>query len=256
MELKGFLLGLVFSMGTFASKNGLGLRYIFYTNSIRLRKKYLFILGYCIVYAGIFLFLMWILQDIDFLKYIEVVQQYLRSDMLLYGILVVLHVMWGVYLLREDLDKENKNWELALIILPCPVCLLVIMLNISFLFSLFPQRGLEIAFGAWTGFVGFSLLSTWLLGLFVSRIQSPPELAVGSAMLCVSLFFLLSLLLIPQIDKLEEVYKLISYQDKNIPVKSEQVAILVTLVLTAFTTGFLRTRKKIKGFHLWLSEHS
>jgi predicted transporter len=256
MELKALILGLVFSLGIFALKNGLGLHYLLQAHLARSKRKILAVLGYCLTYAVIFLIAWWVLQRLDLLGHIQLLQQLLESGMLLHGILAGLLIIWGLYLLKNDLSGERKSRGWLPLVLPCPVCLVVIFFNISFLLSFFPQAGVSLALATWAGFIAVSLLTAWVLkwGMVLFRIS--PEFFLGGAMLGIASFFLLSIIVMPQFGQLEEIYGLASYESNKPNIKTDHLAFLIAFLLAVFTLGFISANRKRKGFRLWMSERS
>ncbi len=256
MELKALILGLAFSLGIFALKNGLGMHYLLQARLLRIRTKIIAVLSYCLAYAVIFLFAWWVLQQLDLQGHVQILQQLLQSGMLLHGILAGLLILWGLYLLKNDLHGKRKSWGWLPLVFPCPVCLVVIFFNISFLLSFFPQAGVSLALATWAGFIAFSLLTAWVLEWGMAYFRISPELFLGGAMLGIASFFLLSIIVMPQFSQLEEIYGLASYPGKEPNMKTDHAALLVTFLLAVFTLGFVTARRKSKGFSLWKSERS
>lgn len=256
MELKALILGLVFSLGIFALKNGLGMHYLLQARLLRVRTKIIAVLSYCLTYAVIFLLAWWVLQRLDLLSHIQILQQLLESGMLLHGILAGLLILWGLYLLKNDLSGERKSWGWMPLVLPCPVCLVVIFFNISFLLSFFPQAGVSLALATWAGFIAVSLLTAWVLKWGMAFFRISPEFFLGGAMLGIASFFLLSIIVMPQFGQLEEIYGLASYEGNKPNIKTDHSPLLVAFMLAVFTIGFVTAHHKRKGFYLWKSERS
>lgn len=256
MELKALILGLTFSLGIFALKNGLGLHYLLQARLVRLRMKILTLLGYCLIYALIFLLVWWVLQRLDLLGHIQLLQRLFQSGMLLHCILAGLLSLWGFYLLKNNLSRRKKSWGWMLLIFPCPVFLMVIFFNISFLLSYFPQAGVSLTLAAWAGFITVSLVSAWFLKWGMALFRISPESFLGGAMLGIASFFLLCIIVMPQFSKLGEIYGLASYQGKKQDMKLDHAALIIPFFLAVFTLGFVSARRKIKGFYLWKSERS
>ena len=256
MEFKALILGLAFSLGLFGLKNGLGLHYLLQAKLAGLWSRFAALLAYCLAYGLIFFLAWWILKQLEVLRHIQALQQLLQSGMLLHTILAGLLLFWGLYLLKSDLSGNCRSWGWVPLVCPCPVCLMVIFFNISFLLSFFPQAGPSLPLATWAGFSALSLLTAWLMSRATSFFRVAPESFLGGAMLGIASFYLLSVIVMPQFGQLEEIYGLASYQEEEPAVKAEHGILLTALFVALFTAGFVQTRTKIKGFRLWQSERS
>jgi len=256
MEFKALILGLAFSLGLFGLKNGLGLHYLLQAKLAGLWSRFAALLAYCLAYGLIFFLAWWILQQLEVLRHIQALQQLLQSGMLLHTILAGLLLFWGLYLLKSDLSGNCRSWGWVPLVCPCPVCLMVIFFNISFLLSFFPQAGPNLPLATWAGFSALSLLTAWLMSRATSFFRVAPESFLGGAMLGIASFFLLSIIVMPQFGQLEEIYGLASYQGKKQNIQTDHAALLIAFLLAVFTLGFVTAHRKSKGFCLWKSERS
>ena len=247
MEMKALILGLSFSLGIFALKNGLGLHYFFTTSRGRVQKILLVIGLYVLIYAGFFLLSWWVLQEVAILDHFQTFLQAIRSGMLIHFLLAVLLAVWGLVLLTSSRSGAPKSWGWLPLVIPCPVCALVIFFNVSILLAFFPQAGVMPMIFGWAGFVSLGLGSALLLQLMFSRFETSPESILGGVMLAIAAFFVLSVLVMPQFSRMDEIYRLASYQGEASLVKPAQAAGLAAFVPAVFAVGFITKRKTIKG---------
>jgi predicted transporter len=244
MEFKALILGLVFSLGIFAVKNGVGLHYLLQASLRCTRDKAIVLTSYATVYAGIFLLAWWGLQRLTLLNHFQALQHVLRSGMLMHVLLSGMLIIWGLLLLIRDKGGKTAAWGWAPLVLPCPVCALVIFLNVSLLLSLYPDAGLAVLAGAWAGFVGLGIGIAIVFRLLTRQGSERPETMLGGAMLTIAAFFLLTVVLMPQFGQLDEIYRLASYESEKPPVTPEQVLALTGSIVGLFGAGFWVGNKK------------
>lgn len=247
MEFKTLILGLAFSLGIFALKNGLGLHYLLMTNRGRAQKILLVFGLYVLVYAGIFSLSWWVLQKVAILDHFQTFLQVMRSGMLIHLLLAALLTVWGMVLLTSKQIRPTTSWGWVPLVMPCPVCALVIFFNVSLLLAFFPQAGIQPLILVWAGFSGLGLCSALLLALLLRRIGTSPESVLGSAMIFLAAFFVLSVIVMPQISRLDAIYSLASYQGEPPLVSPVQAVAAAALTLTAFAVGFAIKRQALKG---------
>ncbi len=244
MELKALILGLAFSLGIFAIKNGLGLCYLLQARLGRTRDKAIALSIYAALYAGLFLFAWWILQQLTLIKHFQALQHVLRSGMLVHVLLAGLLIIWGLLLLIRDRGGKAAVWGWAPLVLPCPVCALVIFLNVSLLLSLYPDAGFAALAGTWGGFVGLGIGTAIVFSLITRQGNRRPEALLGGAMLAIAAFFVLAVVLMPQFAQLDEVYRLASYETEKTTATMKQILGISGCGVVLFTAGFWAEYKR------------
>lgn len=243
MELKSLLLGLFFSVGIFAVKSGIGL-YYFWGWKKGLKSKLGLLCLFGVIYYFIFMVSSHILEKIDFLKYFETVQNFLKTGMLIHILMAGLLLIWGVALLKRQRGDRKKTYGWALLAVPCPVCVTVIFFTVAFLLSYFPDSGDAAVLSAYAGFVGINLLTMILLGFWQTRSNSTPESLLGTAMLIIAAYFFLSVIIMPQFGDLDKIYRLAQYKGENQMMNIKHTVFLYVLIAASFTVGFLSMRRK------------
>jgi len=256
MEYKALILGLAFSLGIFALKNGLGLHYVLKTSQARVRSKVLGLCAYALLYAVLFALSFWGLEQVNLLNHFQTLQEVMRSGMLIHALLAGLLLVWGWILLSRTTTGSHRSLGWIALVMPCPVCALVIFFNVSLLLAFFPQAGMTSLVLVWAGFVGTGLVTALLLTLLFPVFKTSPESLLGGAMVSMAAFFLLSVMVMPQFSQLDEIYSLASYPGEKSQVSPAQAAGLAVIVLTAFAVGCAVHKHRSKGFRPWLSERS
>ena len=241
MELKSLILGVFVSVAVFALKSGGGLAYVFlkFPGVLpRLWISLLFAAGYGIVFGAA----AYLLHAVDLTGHPDLLQDFFKSGMTLHFLLAGLLLFWGVSLLRQNKtrhpSKISHSW-IALVV-PCPVCFSVILLSLGFLTALYPDQPLVFA-GLYAGFIGVSLCVA-IAGTAIIRNSGSAETALGILMLFIALYFLLSVIVIPQFADLDRIYRISGTED---PIRfSPEKAVLAVLSVAALAAGFFNPFKR------------
>jgi len=247
MELKTLFIGIVFAMGIFAVKSGVGLRYLL-TCKAGLKAKLFSLFLYILVYLTMFMLAAYILQRVDIIAYFETIQRWLRSGMLVHVIMASGLMLWGLYLLKGDgrLERDSYGWVALLV--PCPICVTVIFISLSFLISYYPDAGYLAPLAAYLAFMGIVAVTIIAMTLWGWGIgfAGNSESTMGAAMMMISAYFFLSVLIMPQFANLDKIYRLAAYQSEVIATPFGQVLTLILVVTLFFFGGFLSIARKCK----------
>ncbi len=250
MELKTLFIGIVFAMAIFAVKSGIGIHYLL-TRKEKGKSRLVFLSFYALVYLFLFLSCAYIIHMIDIISYFETLQRFLKYGMVLHVLMAAGLLVWGVLLLRSS-GKSNKGkhaW-MALIV-PCPVCLTVIFLSLSFLISYFPDAVHVASILTYLAFMGIVLATIIIMTLWQNNARGTPELTIGTAMVLISIYFLLSIIILPQFGNVGRVYRLAAYQGETQIVGSNELLLLTSVIAAFFVWGFIRMTKKLKARQQW-----
>ncbi|WDP91013.1 MAG: hypothetical protein HUN04_15450 [Desulfobacter sp.] len=265
MELKSLVLGLVMSMGAFALKSGAGMGYLMADGRkwpVQAGRTLAFAAGY----GAVFLLSWGILSHVDLTAHLADFTLLFKSGMTLHLILAVLVMAWGAGLLGAagkggdegqipgppDAQPSNarptKAWPsrarpsrawMALAV-PCPVCFAVILLSSGFLAALYPGQT-RVFIWLYLGFVSSAIGAA----LLVSRAaRGRAENLLGTIMVYISGYFILSVLLVPQWADLGRIYRISLSHSVGAAGPAVSWAGLVILILLAFCLGFFRAPEK------------
>lgn len=174
--------------------------------------------------------------------------------------------LWGLFLLKSAPDNNcgrgSRGW-LALII-PCPVCLSVILMSAAGLALYFPDHsgqalaGLFVAFALLACVSGLVLIlgrkpnhqseSDRLEGKFVEPDQPGGdwEQTLGLAMMLMAAYFIISALVIPQFADISKVYRLAAYAGEDRGVEPRTAWLTSVAILGLLGLGYWRTKRKYK----------
>jgi predicted transporter len=249
MIYKSLILGVLFSIGIFAVKSGVGIAYVL--GQKKRKRDILFVLLlYILAYGALFGIAAWALPRIDPAGHLAAIQAFIGSGMIVHLALAAVMMIWGVVLLKghkpsSTIDSgRSRAW--LILALPCPVCMTVILFSSAFLITCFPDHPQITVFALYLAFIVVGLASMGLVGRVLACTMLSSEAFLGSAMLLVATYFLLSVTVMPQFGDLDKVYRLACCPgDGSSPRQSHLMGMIVVTVL-AFGAGFGGTIKKLR----------
>lgn len=190
MAYRGLIIGLLFSIGIFAVKSGVGMAYALARQPRRTAKAGL--LGvFALAYLLVFAVSAFLLIRIDLINHLAAIRAFIQTGMLVHLAMAVLLAVWGVLLLGNGRRCGQKTRGWLMLVMPCPVCIMVIFLSSGFLITCFPDASV-IAVAALFGiFILIHLLTTGLVAAYGTGRDDPPEFLLGGAMLLMAVYFLI-----------------------------------------------------------------
>lgn len=252
-ELCSLLLGLGFSTGIFAFKSAVG-QYYYLTLQKKHSSKLIFLSLSLAGYSAIFLLSFYLISNFEVFKCAEYFQNFLRAGMSIHILVAFGLLAWGIYLIRANrsaacqIERKSRAWMLLAI--PCPVCASAIFLVCAFMMSLFPEMKMKTALFPLIFFVAVNLSVTAALLFYERKFSRTPEHITGRMMIFVALYFFIIILLLPNFQNIERIYRISLGNGKA--VSGDPRLIWVVLAIVAiFVTGFLfeyfNKRKKAYG---------
>ncbi len=256
MELKTLILGLFVSFAAFALKAGGGLAYLFSTRETAKDRAFAAAL-FALVYALVFFLAGLILSGIDLTAHMDQFQTFFKSGMFMHFALALLLIIWGARLVstpgksgnalqgvRQDKrgtksvapgepHSTTRGW--IPLVIPCPVCFTVILLSVAFLHILYPGHP-GLLWALYLFFVLVSLGVAWPLSFAMDRFS--PEPMLGTLMLYLSAYFLLTIFMVPAFSDLDKIYR-ISLPDAQAGSISTKGLMLACGALAAVVIGFV-----------------
>ena len=212
MEIKSLILGLMFSVGVFALKVGLGLQYYRSSHPARVGKIIVEI-AWLLTYGLVFAVAALLVNHLNLGDHYELLMHIIRGGMMIHLAMFGLLVVWGLSLVKRTKPgaKPTRGW--VALVFPCPVCLTVILFSVAFLAVYAPEHIYESVLLLFLVFAGLTLVGRLL---FVSTGPNhSPEIRLGFAMIAIAAYFLLSVIVMPQFAELDNVYGLASYSGKQ-----------------------------------------
>lgn len=242
MAYRSLILGMIFSIGIFAAKGGMGMA--FGTMGYRFRSKAAGMAAFALIYGLVFLGAGLVLVYLDVLAHLTAIQGFIQSGMMIHVTMAALMTIWGLVLLKKKADPNKRSRGWLLLVVPCPVCASSILFSAAFFLSLFPERPVWTLTELYLAFVLISLIAMILAHVFLTKTQSgdarSPESLLGGAMLLISAYFIVSVTVMPHVGDLSSVYRLAGYRS-TASAPDIKVSIITALVLAlAFGWGCFR----------------
>jgi predicted transporter len=243
------------SVLAFSFKTGLGWAYLFL--SLKPGRRLWPSLAIFFLYAAIFLSVMAVIRRINLLAHYQALSPLWENGLLLHWLVAAFIFLWGFALLRARPSPNPSSCHGGLsrgylaLILPCPVCLSVILMALACLSLYFPEKAYISAFLLFLSFVGLALISGLLL--ILGRDGRNLESSLGQAMMLIASYFMVSALIMPNFGSISRIYRLAAYgADQGAPLgnlpswNSPSGLGLGLLSLGLALLGFLRARKKAR----------
>ncbi len=236
MLLKSLVLGLIFSLGIFALKVGLGVYY--FTNGVSgKREKVCLVLSLAVGYLFLFLLGYFLMERLSVSAYLNIFQRGFDYGMLLHMIMAVLLVLWGILILRTQYPEQTKSRGWLLLVIPCPLHLSVILLSLAFFLTSLPEFAWQAVILLYLGFLCMVFLTVLALRLF--SVGNRQKDLLGWGMLFIAAYFLVAIVVMPHFQDAESIYRLGAYRAKEKQIAIETVVTAGVLSLIAFAGGVL-----------------
>ena len=236
-----WMTGVLVAFSVFGIKVGLGLGAQVYNKTVSMGKRILIMGGSLLVYLALFFCLYYVITHFNLLNYLDQFVNVLQYGMLLHLAVAAGLLIWGAKLIlekpgeRESLPFRNS----LLLILPCPVCATVILLNLTLAYSLFDLSPFLTTLTLFGIFSGIIFLATAVLFPFRRKIGSGNSF-LGQSMTLVALYFLFVVIIAPIYPEIKAAFAMAV---SNSPVNGMDhlnTAILVGIVLILGCAGFVR----------------
>jgi predicted transporter len=245
MVYKNLILGILFSIGIFAVKGGVGLFYcLSKTASNRLRAAACSL--YALSYLLIFLASGLILAKIDLIRHLDAIQFFLQSGMIVHLLMAGMLIVWGVLLLKRNTGSEHGSKGWLLLAVPCPVCAFVIFFSVGFLMTCFPDSSRTVIVFLYMTFILLNLMTVLVMGFWKMERGTPPETLLGGAMLLIAVYFFLSVTIMPQFADADKIYRMALYSPDTTAEQTPHLFLFLTWVAASFFVGFGRMTFKIR----------
>ncbi|MFH0995403.1 MAG: DUF2162 domain-containing protein [Pseudomonadota bacterium] len=245
MELKSLFLGILFSVGIFGIKAGAGLHYRL-SRENRPGVRWGICLGFAGMYGVLFAGFAAGLHHLDILADFENIQQFLKGGILVHFVMACLMLAWGVALLKSRGDERRGSLGWLALVVPCPVCMTVIGISVAFILAVFPNAATGSVLMFYLAFVTLSFLTTAFMAKFEKWFSRSPEALLGSAMMIIAAYFLLSMLVMPQFSSLDEVYRLAARSGGDTETAERTVWPAFGVSLALFGVGYLNMRRRMQ----------
>lgn len=190
--------GILAAFLVFGIKTGVGLGAQMNHPAVPKMKKWGFFAGCVFTYLLLFGGMHFLVTGLNLFDYLDRFAQVLKYGMMLHFVLATGLFVWGIKLLLQSRKNHLHFPSKAglLLVMPCPVCATVILLNLTLGFSLFPMAPAVTTAVLFGCFLGFIMMTLTVITLSRNRIKSM-DTFLGLCMVLVSLYFVLTILIAP-----------------------------------------------------------
>ncbi len=233
--------GVLVAFSVFGVKVGLGLGSQVYNRRNSPGRKWILLLGSLLVYLVLFLLMYFLVTRINLLDHLDRIMNLIRHGMLLHLAVAAGLMIWGVQLLLQP-RGAYKGLPLKaslLLILPCPVCATVILLNLTLAYSIFTISPLATTLVLFMVFSGLALLSMALIYPFRRFLESGNSF-LGMAMNLVALYFLMTLLVAPIYPEIKAAFTMASSNNPVQTIDLWQIGVFLVFAVILAGLGYLR----------------
>lgn len=247
MELKSLILGIVLAVSIFAVKSGIGMFYLAAHVENRKRRIWIFF-GSAVSYGLLFLAAFFLLKWLNQVALFPLFNRVLKYGMPLHFVLAFGMFLWAVYLLERDHTHSTSKAYLTLIV-PCPVCMTVVLLITGFVLAYFPKNGGIALAGVYLVYLVIQALTMGVFALWQKAGRMDPDRTLGWGMLLIAGYFILTVLIAPQMGDLSKIYRIATYKgETELLTRNGIVAVWATIAFTfalgwAFRTLRLKRKK-------------
>lgn len=190
--------GILVAFSVFGIKAGLGLGAQLIDRGVSAHKKVLFVAGSLFIYFLLFSCMYYVATRFELSSLADRLVHFVQYGMLLHLAAAAGLFAWGLKLLLQNpRARENPGvGASALMVIPCPVCATVILLNLTLAYSIFSLSPLSTTFILFCLFCIIIIITSGAVFLLRRR-TGPAHSFLGLAMTAASLYFLFTVLTAP-----------------------------------------------------------
>jgi predicted transporter len=231
--------GILGAFLVFGVKIGVGLGARVNHPSIPTTKKWTFAGGAILAYMLLFFCMYALVTGCNLFNYLDRIAKAVQYGMAVHVALASGLFAWGVVLLGVQQGRGHTALGPGiLLVLPCPVCATVILLNLSLAFSIFPMSPAVTTLVLFACFTACILLTLAMVTLCRHHITSMDNF-LGLSMVLIALYFALTVLVAPIYPEIKAAYQMAK---SNTPVGQLETTPFLILAGSAVVLG-------ISGFY-------
>lgn len=236
-----WITGILLAFSVFGIKVGLGLSAQIYNRTVPLGKKVIFLIGSLFVYLILFFCLYYVITRFNLLNYQDQFVNMLQYGRLLYLAVALGLLLWGGRLLLQNPAEHNHLSLRAglLLIVPCPVCLTVILLNLTIAYSLFTLSPLLTTLTLFALFSGIIFVTPAIIFPFRHKIGSWNSF-LGLSMTSIALYFLFTVIIAPIYPEIRAAFTMAASNSPVSQIDLFYTAILGLIVFILGCAGFIK----------------
>lgn len=238
--------GILAAFSVFGIKAGLGLAARLFHKNVSFRGKATVVTAAFGGYGLLFLGLHGLTTRLRPADYLNHLLEMLGYGMLLHFAMALGLFLWGAGLLLGTRKKVLPSRGGLLLIFPCPVCGIVIWLNLSLADTLFAMPPVSTTLLLYGLFSGIIMVSLAVVFLFRNRIQST-ETFLGLSMVLVALYFLFTVMIAPIYPEIKAAFDMAVSNAPSGQTDKRPTIILAAVTIVLGCAGFLKAYLNIGG---------
>ncbi len=236
-----WIAGVLMAFGIFGVKVGLGLGALLFSQQVTTSRKIICLSGTLSTYLVLFGGMFFLITHFRLLNYLDRFMRLLQYGMWTHLAVALGLFLWGARLILKGPSQSSRHSHRAglLLLLPCPVCATVVLLNLSMAYTMFSFSPLETTLIL---FAIFTLIVLMVLGLvFPFRKKVALETSfLGTAMVFIALYFLITVTISPLYPEIRAAFHMACSNTAVKPADMEDTALFFVIFLTLAGMGFVR----------------
>lgn len=240
-----WLTGVLVAFSVFGLKVGLGMGACLFGQRSSARRKAGYVGGSLAVYLLLFLGMYAVVTRLNLLAHLDRLVSLLGYGLTLHLIVALGLFVWGVQLLLQTQQPGQAFAVKAslLLIMPCPVCATVILLNLTLAYSLLPMPPLAATLMLCGLFYGIILVTILLMLPFRERFYSGNGF-LGAAMILVSLYFFFTVLIAPIYPEVKAAFAMAVSNNPVTGIDPLHTAVFAATSLLLMAFGFVQKYRR------------
>ena len=238
-----WITGILVAFSIFGIKVGLGLGVQLFNRSISPVRKTVFLSGSLLIYLLLFLAAYLLVSRFNLLNYLDQLLNMMRYGMLIHLVVALGLFIWGAGLLLANNSQQEKRLPLRAslpLILPCPICATVILLNLTLAISLLDLSPLATTLALFGLFSAIILTTCGLIFFFRRQISSTTSF-LGQSMVFIALYFLLTVIVSPLVPEIRAAFAMAVSNSPSGQADATHTIILMILFIFIAGLGFIKT---------------
>jgi len=236
-----WITGILVAFSVFGVKVALGLGVRIYSRTVSSVKKMILLLGTGFTYLLLFCSLYLLVTHFNLLNYLDQLMNVLQYGMLLHLTVAMGLLLWGASLLLQNPAREHSHSHMAvwLLILPCPVCATVVLLNLTLAYSIFSLSPPLVTLILFALFFGIIVLTLGLIFPFRHKIGKGNSF-LGMTMVMVALYFLVTVIIAPIYPEIKAAFSMACSNSPVSNVDPFNTSIFAIIIFILGGAGFIK----------------
>lgn len=238
--------GVIMAFLSFGIKAGMGIGSRVFNPGVSRKSGLAFFLGTLLTYVVLFAVLFLVVTQLDLLAFLDRIVRMMQFGMYIHMAVAVGLFVWGLKLLLAPNGSHQHASAGLFLMLPCPVCATVILLNLTMALSLSKMAPWATTLALFGIFWGIILVTLGGLALF-RRQTGMDNGFLGAAMVLISVYFLATVLIAPIYPKIKPAFAMAVSNNPVQGTDTRAMLILAACCIVLAGFGFIKKLYAQKG---------